>query len=172
MHHDTRVINVGDRLFYRVTQSFALIVILLAFLLVFDLFRGAWEAIQTFGLKFLVGTTWDPVKREFSTLPTVIGTLVKAFIALLLAVPISIGSAIFISFYTTEMASPLHFVSDRITGRHSQYHVRHVGFVRYGASDPTHCKSGSRQISAGFFCSTVRRSMASACFPEASFSPS
>ncbi|HVR17563.1 MAG TPA: hypothetical protein VMS25_14495, partial [Candidatus Limnocylindrales bacterium] len=95
VHHDTRVINVGDRLFYRVTQAFALIVILLAFLLVFDLFRGAWEAIQTFGLKFLVGTTWDPVTRQFSTLPTVIGTLVKAFIALLLAVPISIGSAVF-----------------------------------------------------------------------------
>jgi len=96
VHHDTRVINVGDRLFYRVTQAFALTVIFLALLLVLNLFHGAWEAIQTFGLKFLVGTTWDPVKREFSTLPTVIGTLVKAFIALLLAVPISIGSAVFI----------------------------------------------------------------------------
>ena len=106
VHHDTRVINFGDRLFYRVTQAFALIVILLAFLLVFDLFRGAWEAIQTFGLKFLVGTTWDPVKREFSTLPTVIGTLVKAFIALLLAVPISIGSAVFISFYLPKWLRP------------------------------------------------------------------
>jgi len=107
VHHDTRVINFGDRLFYRVTQAFALIVILLAFLLVFDLFRGAWEAIQTFCLKFLVGTTWDPVKREFSTLPTVIGTLVKAFIALLLAVPISIGSAVFISFYIPKWLRPI-----------------------------------------------------------------
>ena len=98
VHHDTRVINFGDRLFYRVTQAFALIVILLALLLVLDLFRGAWEAIQAFGLKFLVGTTWDPVNREFSTLPTIIGTLVKAFIAILLAVPISIGSAVFITF--------------------------------------------------------------------------
>ena len=106
MHHDTRVINFGDRLFYRVTQAFALIVILLAFLLVFDLFRGAWEAIQTFDLKFLVGTIWDPVKREFSTLPTIIGTLVKAFIALLLAVPISIGSAVFISFYLPKWLRP------------------------------------------------------------------
>jgi len=107
VHHDTQVINFGDRLFYRVTQAFALIVIFLALLLVFDLFRGAWEAIQTFGLKFLVGTTWDPVKREFSTLPTVIGTLVKAFIALLLAVPISIGSAVFISFYIPKWLRPI-----------------------------------------------------------------
>jgi len=107
VHHDMRVINVGDRIFYRVTQAFALTVIFLALLLVLDLFRGAWEAIQTFGLKFLVGTTWDPVKREFSTLPTIIGTLVKAFIALLLAVPISIGSAVFISFYIPKSLRPI-----------------------------------------------------------------
>ena len=107
VHHDMRVINVGDRIFYRVTQAFALTVIFLALLLVLDLFRGAWEAIQTFGLKFLVGTTWDPVKREFSTLPTIIGTLVKAFIALLLAVPISIGSAVFISFYLPKWLRPI-----------------------------------------------------------------
>jgi phosphate transport system permease protein len=107
VHHDTRVINFGDRLFYRVTQAFALTVILLALLLVLDLFRGSWEAIQTFGLKFLVGTTWDPVKREFSTLPTIIGTLVKAFNALLLAVPISIGSAVFIAFYIPKWLRPI-----------------------------------------------------------------
>jgi phosphate transport system permease protein len=107
VHHDTRVINFGDRLFYRATQAFALIVILLALLLVLDLFRGAWEAIQTFGLKFLIGTTWDPVTREFGTLPTIIGTLVKAFNALLLAVPISIGSAVFISFYIPKWLRPI-----------------------------------------------------------------
>jgi len=74
---------------------------------VLDLFRGAWEAIRQFGLKFLVGTTWDPVARQFGTLPTIVGTLVKAFIALILAVPISIGSAIFISFYTPKWLRPV-----------------------------------------------------------------
>ena len=107
VHHDTKVINVGDRLFYRITQALALTVILIALLLVLDLFRGSWEAIQTFGLKFLVGTTWDPVKREFGTLPTIIGTLVKAFIALLFAVPISIGSAVFITFYIPKWLRPV-----------------------------------------------------------------
>jgi phosphate transport system permease protein len=107
VHHDTRVTNFGDRLFYRATQAFALLVIFLALLLVLDLFRGAWEAIETFGLKFLIGTTWDPVKREFSTLPTVIGTMVKVFIALLLAVPISIGSAVFITFYIPKWLRPI-----------------------------------------------------------------
>jgi phosphate transport system permease protein len=107
IHHDTRVTNLGDRLFYRGTQAFAVCVLLLAFLLVLDLFRGSWEAIQTFGLKFLVGTTWDPVTRQFGTLPTIIGTLVKALIALLLAVPISIGSAVFITFYVPKWLRPM-----------------------------------------------------------------
>jgi len=82
-------------------------VIFLVILLVLDLFRGSWEAIRQFGLKFLVGTTWDPVARQFGTLPTIVGTIVKAFIALLLAVPISIGSAIFISFYTPKWLRPV-----------------------------------------------------------------
>ena len=102
-----QVINLGDRIFYMIAKSFAVLVILLTLLLVADLFRGAWESITHFGLKFLVGTTWDPVTREFSTLPTVVGTLVKGFIALLLAMPISFGSAIFICFYTPRWLRPV-----------------------------------------------------------------
>ena len=107
IHHDTQVTNIGDRLFYRATQAFALCTLFIALLLVLDLFRGSWEAIQTFGLKFLVGTTWDPVTREFGTLPTIIGTLVKAFIALLFAVPLSVGSAVFITFYIPKWLRPM-----------------------------------------------------------------
>lgn len=107
IHHDMQVTNVGDRLFYRATQTFAVCVLLIAFLLAVDLLRGSWEAMQTFGLKFLVGTTWNPVTREFGTLPTIIGTLVKASIALLLAVPISIGSAVFITFYIPKWLRPM-----------------------------------------------------------------
>ncbi|HEX9144932.1 MAG TPA: phosphate ABC transporter permease subunit PstC [Candidatus Binatia bacterium] len=102
-----QVINLGDRIFYAITRFLALAVILLAALLLLDLIRGAWESINQFGLKFLVGTTWDPVTRQFSTLPTIIGTLVKASIALLLAIPISIGSAIFICFYTPRWLRPV-----------------------------------------------------------------
>ena len=47
--HDTKVINVGDRVFYRITQGFAIVVILLGLLLVMNLFSGAWLAIETFG---------------------------------------------------------------------------------------------------------------------------
>jgi phosphate transport system permease protein len=101
-----QVVNLGDRIFYVIARFLASLVIVLAVLLVLDLIRGAWESINQFGLKFLVGTTWDPVARQFSTLPTIVGTLVKAFIALLLAVPISIGAAIFICFYTPRWLRP------------------------------------------------------------------
>jgi len=107
VHPDAQVINLGDRFFYTLTRGLAFCVIFLVILLVLDLFRDSWEAIRQFGLKFLVGTTWDPVARQFGTLPTIVGTIVKAFIALLLAVPISIGSAIFISFYTPKWLRPV-----------------------------------------------------------------
>jgi phosphate transport system permease protein len=106
-HHDTRVVNFGDRLFFLATQGVALSVIIIALLLVGELVRGSWESMQQFGLKFLIGTTWDPVARVFGTLPTIIGTLVKAFIALLFAVPISIGSAMFITFYVPKWLRPI-----------------------------------------------------------------
>lgn len=101
------VINLGDRLFYSLTRGLVFCVIFLVLLLMLDLFRGSWEAVSHFGLKFLVGTTWDPVARQFGALPTIIGTLVKAFVALILAVPISIGSAIFIAFYTPKWLRPM-----------------------------------------------------------------
>ena len=106
LHHDVIVTNAGDRLFYIVTRAFAFLVIILGIALVVNLFHGAWEAIQKFGLGFLVGTTWNPVTREFSTLPTIIGTLVKASLGLMLAVPISIGSAVFIAFYIPKWLRP------------------------------------------------------------------
>ena len=59
-------------------------------------------AFQEFGIAFLWGTTWNPVTEEFGALPTIFGTLVSALIALLIAVPISQGAAIFLA----EMAPP------------------------------------------------------------------
>src|ERR1051325_1915668 len=65
-------VNPGDRIFYLIAKGIALAVIALALLLVADLIRGSWESMRQFGVHFLIGTTWDPVQREFSTLPTII----------------------------------------------------------------------------------------------------
>ncbi len=108
-------VNPGDRVFYNVTRLLALGVVVLALLLVMELFHGAWESIQKFGLGFLVGTTWDPVAEQFGTLPTIIGTLVKSALALLIAVPISIGSAIYLALYAPKfLRTPLSYLVESL----------------------------------------------------------
>ena len=57
----------------------------------------AMPAIQRYGLGFLTSTAWNPVKDEYGALPQIYGTIVTAFIALLLAVPIGVGTALVVS---------------------------------------------------------------------------
>ncbi|HWR96271.1 MAG TPA: phosphate ABC transporter permease subunit PstC [Arenimonas sp.] len=64
------------------------------------MFKGGFDAFSTFGFKFLTSTNWDPVQRDFGALVPIYGTVVTSFIAVLLAVPISFGIAIFL----TELA--------------------------------------------------------------------
>jgi phosphate transport system permease protein len=86
----------GDRIFLRLTLVFALVIIgvLIGFLVVLNI--GALPAIEHFGLSFFTTSIWDPVKKIFGALPSVYGTLVTSAIALLIAVPISLGAAIFL----------------------------------------------------------------------------
>jgi phosphate transport system permease protein len=88
---------LGDRIFLYLTFIFALIiaVILVALLIVLNI--NAWPAIQKFGVSFLTSLDWDPVKEVFGALPAIYGTLLSSIIALIIAVPISIGSAVFLS---------------------------------------------------------------------------
>jgi phosphate transport system permease protein len=90
----------GDKAFEWLTLGMALVVILLVFLIGWQLARGSSLAIQKFGFRFLTTSTWDPVTEEFGALPFIFGTLVSSFIALLIAVPLSIGTAV----YLTELA--------------------------------------------------------------------
>jgi phosphate transport system permease protein len=87
----------GDRIFARLTLIFALIIVgvLLGLLVVLN--RDAMPAIRQFGLSFLTTSVWDPIKQIFGALPSIYGTLVTSAIALLIAVPISLGAAIFLA---------------------------------------------------------------------------
>ncbi len=58
---------------------------------------GAWPAIQKFGLKFLVTSAWDPVSEDFGGWVMIYGTLATSFIALVIAVPVSFGIALFLT---------------------------------------------------------------------------
>jgi phosphate transport system permease protein len=73
------------------------LVLLLAAGLVVALVWESWEAIRAFGFAFLVTSHWDPVAGEFGALPFIYGTVVSSALALLIAVPLSLGAAIFLA---------------------------------------------------------------------------
>jgi phosphate transport system permease protein len=86
----------GDRTFSNLTLVFALVIVAILLGLVVVLTTDAMPAIRQFGLSFLTSSTWDPVKEIFGALPSIYGTLLTSAIALLIAVPISLGAAIFL----------------------------------------------------------------------------
>jgi len=90
----------GDAAFRAVLTAAALAVPALLGFLVYELWVGSRLAIGRYGLSFITGSTWDPVTEEFGALPLIFGTLVSAAIALVIAVPLSLGVAI----YLTEFA--------------------------------------------------------------------
>ncbi|MCZ7401277.1 MAG: phosphate ABC transporter permease subunit PstC [Candidatus Methanoperedens sp.] len=101
----------GDFIFEAVVGFFALCILILAFLLFRELFVESGLSRNTFGLGFLTSSTWDPVKEVFGALPFIFGTLVSSFLALLIAVPFSLGIAIYLSELAPEkLRTPLSFI--------------------------------------------------------------
>jgi len=90
----------GDKAFEWLTLAMAMAVVLLVILIGWQLWRGSSLAVQKFGFHFLTTSTWDPVTEQFGALPFIYGTLVSSFIALLIAVPLSVATAV----YLTELA--------------------------------------------------------------------
>jgi phosphate transport system permease protein len=95
-----RYSRAGDRAFYLFCLGGALVVGVELLLVAYQLYHGSILARAHFGWKFLVGSTWDPVDEVYGALPFIYGTLVSSVIALLIAVPLSVGTAI----YLTELA--------------------------------------------------------------------
>lgn len=87
----------ADRVFAWLAKGSALLTMGLLFAILASLTVGAWPAISKYGLSFLTTATWDPVKEEFGGLVMIYGTLMTSFIALLIAVPVSFGIAIFLT---------------------------------------------------------------------------
>ncbi len=87
----------GDEIARMITFVFAASVVILTALLVFELWNGSSLARHKFGLAFFVTRVWDPVFEQFGALPFIYGTVVTSVVALLLAVPLGIGAAIFLA---------------------------------------------------------------------------
>ncbi len=86
-----------DTGFVWLTRLLALAIAAVLLWIALEVAIEAFPAIQRYGLGFLFSTAWNPVAEEYGALPQIYGTLVTAFIALLLAVPIGVGTAIVIS---------------------------------------------------------------------------
>ena len=90
----------GDRVFRALLTVCTLMIPALLVALLVMLIRGAAPAISRFGFSFVRTSTWDPVAGVFGAWPMIVGTLLTAFLALLIAVPLSLGVAV----YLTEFA--------------------------------------------------------------------
>ena len=89
--------RVGDWLLHGVTGGAALVTLVVVGLLVYELIKQAWPAITKFGPGFVTSRAWDPVKSQFGALDFIYGTAFTSFLAVLLAAPLAIAIALFLS---------------------------------------------------------------------------
>src|SRR5271154_4259189 len=92
----------GDEVTYAVSLISAVSIVAITALLFYELFVNSALARHKFGWGFLVSSAWDPVAGQFGALPFIYGTLVTSAFALLLAVPLGVGAAVFLA----ELAPP------------------------------------------------------------------
>jgi len=102
---------LSDRVFAVVLSSAAALVLALIVILGMSLAKGSAVAHTTFGWRFLIGTDWDPVHGNFGALPFIYGTMASSLLALLIAVPIGIGTGIFLAeIAPRRLAQPVSFL--------------------------------------------------------------
>jgi len=106
-----RLTGHGDRPFSLLLAGAALIVLVLVAAIGYELWQNSALARAAYGLKFLWTATWDPVAQEFGALPFILGTLETSLLALVLAVPVSLGIAIFLAELAPDwLRTPLGFL--------------------------------------------------------------
>jgi len=112
----TKAVDSGDRLFTTLVGAASSIVVILLLGFIILLVVDSRESIRSFGMGFLTGSKWNPVATEvnhiqFGALPYIFGTVVTSLIALALATPLALGSAIFVSEYAPSwLGKPVAFI--------------------------------------------------------------
>jgi phosphate transport system permease protein len=97
-----RRLRNGDQIAHLITLTAAGTIFIITALILYELFVQSALPRHKFGWDFLITTTWDPVAGQFGALPFIYGTVVASFLALIFAIPLGLGSAIFLA----EMAPP------------------------------------------------------------------
>jgi phosphate transport system permease protein len=98
----SREVNLGDRVFRLITGLFAAGAIATLAAMAIQMTRASAQSISHFGLAFVTGAEWDPVREIFGAWPFIYGTLISSFLALAIAVPVAVG----VASYLAELAPP------------------------------------------------------------------
>jgi len=95
----TRILgkNTGDFVFENITRLFAFFLLSFVAVMVYEMVRTSIPSIEKFGWGFITSINWDPVHDKYGALPFIFGTLYSSLAALLIALPLSVGIAIFLS---------------------------------------------------------------------------
>lgn len=101
----------GDAVFRAVILGLSLVIVAVFLLSVWQLASQSWPAIRAFGLNFLVTNVWNPVTGQFGAASLIAGTLITAFAALVISVPLALASALFVAEYAPRwLANPLGYL--------------------------------------------------------------
>jgi phosphate transport system permease protein len=98
-----RRLRTGDLVFHGLTRAAAITVLVLLSGVILALIIGAMPALRTFGLSFITTEVWNPVTDQFGALAPIYGTLVTSAIAMLIAVPVGL----MVAFFLTELCPPI-----------------------------------------------------------------
>ncbi len=103
--------KTADFLFRTIVAFCAGSLFVVTLLILFYMIKPSMPALQKFGFRFLFTSTWDPVKEVYGALPFIYGTVISSFLSLVLAVPLSLGTAIYLSeLAPRELRQPLTFL--------------------------------------------------------------
>jgi len=101
----------SDRIYRRILTAFALALPVLFVVILAVLFVSALPALRQFGPSFLWTSTWDPVAEIYGAAPMIVGTLLSSFLAILIAVPLALGVAIFLTEFAPRwLRQPVAFL--------------------------------------------------------------
>ena len=109
--------NPGDLIFEKLTLLFAISVFLLVIIMAYEMYQGSLPSIRKFGWSFLFNSTWDPVQEIYGALPIIFGTVVSSLLSLVIALPLSIGVAVFLAEVAPPwLEKPMSFLVELLAG--------------------------------------------------------
>lgn len=105
----------GDKLFFYTLRLIGFASVGLLILMVFSITKMSWPALKKFGLMFFLTNDWNPIEEYFGALAFIYGTVISSLLALVLALPVSLGMALFVSEIAPKwLARPLGFLVEML----------------------------------------------------------